>query len=132
MWTSFRALMGPWVPWVPAAGIQNASPQPTCKKCHLTHLFSLRTGGALGAGETAVALLTLFTRRTDEPDQAWMTLWENEDGKGHLREPCLMLGHGGPGSMQHSHGTGIFTSWSASPGRGTSSTEGNKLNKEAR
>lgn len=41
-----------------------------------THLFSLRARGALGARETAVTLFSLFARRSDEPDQAWVTLWE--------------------------------------------------------
>lgn len=41
-----------------------------------THLFSLRARGALGAGDSAVTLFSLFARRSDEADQAWVTLWE--------------------------------------------------------
>lgn len=52
----------------------------------VTHLLSLGAGGALRAGEAAVALLALLARRPDESDQAWVTLWERRrEGSGRGR-----------------------------------------------
>lgn len=66
----------------------------TCKaqhwQRHLTHLFSLRARGALGAGEPAVTLFTLFTRRADESDKAWMTLWDRHKG---MRAVVVLVPH---------------------------------------
>ena len=39
-----------------------------------THVVSLRTRGSLGSGQTSVALLPLFSRRSDKANETGVTL----------------------------------------------------------
>lgn len=53
-------------------------PRPT----ESTHIVSLRTGGSLRTRQTPVALLSLFTRRSDETNETGVTL--GDDGKNRM------------------------------------------------
>lgn len=73
----------------------------------LTHLLSLGAGGALRAGEAAVALLALLAWRPDESDQAWVTLWERrreDSGRGRASGPMWGSETGAtPRAPHHGH-----------------------------
>lgn len=46
-----------------------------------TYAVSLATRSALGSREASVSLLSLLTRRSNQADQPWVTLW---DGDNHV------------------------------------------------
>lgn len=67
---------------------------------HPTYLFPLRARGALGAGKATVTLFALFARGSNEPDQAWMALWEEERASAVAATPVQPPGPGPSHGLQ--------------------------------